>query len=185
MRRIEAVTGVAADALVRDRFEALAAAAEAIGAQSIDALGDRIGALQEELRETKRRLKAGAGTGLPKPAELAAGATEVAAGVHLVAASLPYESMDALKAASKEIRSALGSGVIAIVLDAEVPQLWVTVSDDLVSRGISASDLVRVGAAPLGAKGGGRPQMAQGMGTIRSGAGDALTAIRTHLETQA
>ena len=185
MRRIEAVTGVAADALIRDRFEALERAAEAIGAQSIEALGDRIGALQDELRETKRRLKAGAGAGLPKPAELAAGATEVAAGVRLVAVSLPYESMDALKAASKEIRAALGSGVIAIVLDAEAPQLWVTVSDDLVSRGISAGDLVKVAAGPLGAKGGGRPQMAQGMGTIRSGADDALAAIRARLETGA
>jgi alanyl-tRNA synthetase len=185
MRRIEAVTGRAADALVRERFAALEAAADALGAQSVDAIGGRIGALQDELRETKRRLKAGAGAGLPKPAELVATAVEVAPGVRLVAASVPYESMDALKAASKELRAALGSGVIALILDADAPQVWVTVSDDLVDRGISAGDLVKVASAPLGAKGGGRPQMAQGMGTDRSGAAAALAAIRARLETGA
>ena len=59
MRRIEAVTGAAADALVRERFDALERAAAPLGAQSVelDRRADR--ALQDELRETKRRLKAG------------------------------------------------------------------------------------------------------------------------------
>ncbi len=61
MRRIEAVTGAAADALNRERLDALERAAEAVGAQGVDAVPDRIAALQEELREAKRRLKAGGG----------------------------------------------------------------------------------------------------------------------------
>ena len=185
MRRIEAVTGAAADALVRERFTALGQAAETLGAQDVAAVDERVRALQDELREVKRRLKAGAGAGLPSPAALAADAEEVAPGVRVVAASIPYESMDALKAASKDLRAALGSGVIALILDADAPQVWVTVSDDLVERGISASDLVKAAAGPLGAKGGGRPQMAQGMGTDRSGAPAALAAIRARLETGA
>nr|MBA2756579.1 alanine--tRNA ligase [Chloroflexota bacterium] len=164
MRRIEAVTGVAADRLLRDRV----AAAE-----------DRVAALQEELGEAKRRLKAGAGAALPRPTELAAQAQEVAPGARVLTASLGYDSMDALKAAAKEIRAALGSGVIALILDADAPQLWVTVSDDLVDRGVSAGDLVKAAAGPLGAKGGGRPQMAQGMGTRREGMAEALAAVRS------
>ena len=101
--------------------------------------------------------------------------------MRLVAATVPYESMDALKAASKEVRAALGSGVIAMFLDAEPPQVWVTVSDDLVDRGLSAGDLVKVAAGPLGAKGGGRPQMAQGMGTRRDGLAEAEAAVRTSI----
>ncbi len=178
MRRIEAVTGAAADALGRERFGALQRAAEAAGAQSLDGVAPRIVALQDELRETKRRLKAGGAATLPKPGELAAGAEEIAHGIRLVAAALPYDSMDALKAASKDVRAALGSGVIAMILDADEPQIWVTVSDDLVDRGLSAGELVKAGAGPLGAKGGGRSQMAQGMGTNRAGATDALAAIR-------
>ena len=185
MRRIEAVTGLAADALIRDRFEALERAAEAIGAQSIDALGDRIVALQDELRETKRRLKAGAGAALPKAGDLAATAVEVKPGVRLVAAAFPFESMDALKAAARDLSAVLGSGVVALALEADEPQLFVTVSDDLVAMGISAGDLVTAAMPSLGGRGGGRPGMAQGRGTRREGLADALATIRTRLETQA
>ncbi len=185
MRRIEAVTGAAADALVRQRFDALERVAEAVDARSIDAVGERIAALQKELQETKRRLKAGVATALPKPGEIAAGASEVAPGVKLVAVALPYASMDALKAAARDVSGVLGPGVVAIALDADEPQLFVTVSDDLVSRGISAGDLVTAAMPALDGRGGGRPGMAQGRGTRRAGLADALDAIRTSLETGA
>ncbi len=185
IRRIEAVTGAAADALVRERFETLERTAEALGAQSIEAVGDRIAALQDELRETKRRLKAGGGAGLPRPSELAAAADEVTPGVRLAAAALPYDSMDALKAAARDLSGALGSGVVALALDADEPQLFVTVSDDLVARGISAGDLVMVAMPALDGRGGGRPGMAQGRGKRRAGLADALAAIRRHLENGA
>jgi alanyl-tRNA synthetase len=181
MRRIEALTGVAADRLARDRMTALERVADAVGAQTIEAVDDRIAALQEELRDAKRRLKSGAGTSVPQPTELAARAEEIAPGVRLVAAAIPYDSMDALKAAAKAIRHALPSGVIALFLDAEAPQVFVTVSDDLVERGIGAGDLVKAAAEPLGAKGGGRPQMAQGTGTRREGLAQAQAAIRESL----
>ncbi len=181
MRRIEAVTGAAADALVRDRLDALERAAEAVGAQSTDAIPDRIAALQEELRETRRRLKAGGGAGLPTPAALAAGATEVRTGVRLVIAALPFDSMDALKASARDVSRSLGSGVVALALDADEPQLFVAVSDDLVAIGVSAGDLVTAAMPSIDGRGGGRPNMAQGKGTRREGLADALAAIAGHL----
>jgi alanyl-tRNA synthetase len=184
-RRIEAVTGRAADALVRERFEALQRAAEAVGAQSIEVVPARIGALQDELRETKRRLKAGGGAGIPKPGELAAAAEEVAPGVCLVAAALPFESIDALKAFARDLSAVLGSGVVALALDGEEPQLFVTVSEDLVARGISAGELVTAAMSALGGRGGGRPAMAQGRGTNRAGLAQALADLRTRLESGA
>jgi alanyl-tRNA synthetase len=179
-RRIEALTGAGADRLIRERVEALERVAETVGASSVERVDERVAALQDELRETRRRLRAGGG-GVPRPAELAAKAVEIAPGVRLVAATVPYESMDALKAASKEVRVALGSGVIAMFLDADAPQVWVTVSDDLVDRGLSAGDLVKVAVGPLAGKGGGRPQMAQGMGTRRDGLADAEAALRSSI----
>ncbi len=183
MRRIEAVTGVAADRLVRDRFAALDRAVETLGARSIDAIEDRIVTLQDELRESKRRLKAGASVGLPRPSELAATADEVTPGVRLVAAALPFESLDALKATARDLSSLLGSGVVALALDADEPQLFVTVSPDLVERGVSAGDLVLAAMPALDGRGGGRPTMAQGRGTRRAGLADALTALRARLES--
>jgi alanyl-tRNA synthetase len=179
-RRIDAVTGDAADALLRERLAALDRAVDVAGAQSPDALAERIAALQEELRETRRRLRAG-DSGLPKPGDLVGRATEVAPGVRLVSFGGPFESIDAMKGVAKDVRSVLGSGVIALGLDADEPQVFVTVSDDLVKRGIAAGDLVRAAVEPIGGKGGGRPEMAQGRGTRREGLQHALDTVAEHL----
>ncbi len=182
MRRIEAVTGAAADALVRDRFSVLEWAADALGAQSVDAVPARIATLQDELRDTKRRLKAGGGAGMPRPGDLAKAAEEVSPGVRLASAALPFESMDTLKAFARDLSAALGSGVVALGLDGAEPQLFVTVSEDLVPKGISAGELVTVAMPAIAGRGGGRPQMAQGRGTRQEGLADALAAVRGALE---
>jgi len=177
MRRIEALTGDGADAHLRERALLLDAVVDRLGAPGADAVLDRIGALEAELREARRRLREGGG-GIPRPGDLAARAEEVAPGVRLVAHAGPWESIDALKSAAKEVRAVLGSGVVALALDAEEPQLFVTVSDDLVARGLAAGDLVRTAMASLDGKGGGRPEMAQGKGARRGGIPDALASIR-------
>ena len=145
MRRIEARhRGRRGRARARTARARSSGSPTAVGAQSVDAVADRIAALQDELRETKRRLKAG-GTAraCPKPAELAAQAGEVAPGVRLVAAAVPLRVDGCAQGAPPRTSAAcLGSGVIALGLDADEPQLFVTVSDDLVARGISAGDLV-------------------------------------------
>ena len=177
MRRIEALTGDAADAHLRQRAELLGEIAGHLGAQGVEAVPDRIAALETELREAKRRLRAGAGLGVPKAAELAAAAREVAPGIRLVAQAGPWTTIEELKATAKETRSRLPSGVIALGLDADQPQLFVGVSDDLVARGVSAGALVQAGMPYIEGKGGGRPEMAQGRGSRRDGLAAALEAI--------
>ena len=179
MRRIEALTGAGADAYLRQRSETLEAAQAALGAQTVEAIPARIASLQDELKDARRRLKAGEGgsSGLPRPSDLVATTREIAPGIRLVAAAASWASMDALKAAAKDVHAALGSGVIALALDADEPQLFVTVSPDLVARGISAGDMVKAAMGHLDGKGGGRPEMAQGRGTRREGIGDALAAV--------
>jgi alanyl-tRNA synthetase len=181
-RRIEAVTGDGADDLLRQRLALLDRIADAVGATSLEAVPDRVAALQDELRDTRKRLRAG-GSGLPKAADLAARAEEVAPGVRLVALSAAFESPEQWKSFVKEIRAALGSGVIAVAFDAEAPQLFVTVSQDLLSRGISAGELVKVAMKPMAGRGGGRPEMAQGMATKREAIGAALAAIADTLRS--
>jgi alanyl-tRNA synthetase len=179
MRRIEALTGAGADAYLRARSEALDAAMAALGAQTIEAIPARINSLQDEVRETRRRLRAGGGGGaaIPKPADLAARATEVATGVRLVALAAPFESMDAMKGSAKDVRATMGSGIVALALEGDEPQLFVTVSDDLVERGIGAGDLVRAAMPAIDGKGGGRPEMAQGKGSRADGLADAMAAL--------
>jgi alanyl-tRNA synthetase len=180
VRRIEAVTGAAADRLMEERFAMLDRATAAVGARGPEVLEERIVALQDELRETKRRLRAGAAAGgRPKPADVAARAEEIAPGVAFVGAALDLESIEALKGFAKDLRSTLASGIIALGLDADEPQLFVTVSEDLVARGIAAGALVQAAVQHIGGRGGGRPEMAQGKGSRREGLGDAIAAVRT------
>jgi len=74
--------------------------------------------------------------------------------------------------------------VIALGLDADEPQVFVTVSDDLVARGISAGDLVRDAVAAIDGKGGGRPEMAQGKGSRREGLADALATVASAVRSR-
>jgi alanyl-tRNA synthetase len=87
-----------------------------------------------------------------------------------------------LKAMADELKKKIGSGVVALVATEEgKASLVVGVTDDLAKR-ISAVDLVRIGVAELGGKGGGgRPDMAQGGGPDAGSADKALSAIRAAL----
>jgi alanyl-tRNA synthetase len=177
MRRIEALTGAGADAYLQDRLDLLDRTAELVGARSPDAVVERVEALQSELRETRRRLREGGATSLPKPGELVAQAEEVAPGARVVAFAGPFESIDAMKGFARDVRGALGSGVVALGLDADEPQVFVTVSDDLVERGVSAGTLVQRAVAAISGRGGGRPEMAQGRGTNREAIPEMLAGI--------
>jgi alanyl-tRNA synthetase len=184
MRRIEALTGAGADRHLGERLALLETAAVAAGARNADALPERIAGLQDELREAKRRLREGGGAQLPKPGELASGAETLGGGVRLVAWAGPFASIEALKGTAREVRAALGDGIVALGLDADEPQVFVTVSDDLVARGIAAGDLVRAAVGELDGKGGGRPEMAQGKGSRRAGLPAALDAVRRAVAEQ-
>ena len=68
--------------------------------------------------------------------------------------------------------------MIALGLEGDEPQLFVTVSDDLVGNGLAAGDLVRAAMPAIDGRGGGRPEMAQGKGTRGDGLPAAMEAIR-------
>jgi alanyl-tRNA synthetase len=174
MRRIEALTGAGADAWFEERVALLERATEAAGALSADRLPERI----DELKVRSSRAKAtGTADGVTRPAELVRSAERVD-GTRFVAYAAPFDSMEQLKAYAKDLRGALGDGVIALALEADEPQLFVTVSDDLVKRGVSAGRLVQAGAPIMDGKGGGRPEMAQARGSRRDRVPSALEAIR-------
>jgi alanyl-tRNA synthetase len=183
VRRIEALTGAGADAHLRARVDQLEKAAETVGAISVDAVADRIAALQGELREAKRKLREGGGSsGLPKPGDLH-DKVETFDGVSLVTLAAPFESSDAMKGYAKDLRSALGANVIALALDGDEPQVFVTADETAVGKGISAGELVKLAVGAIDGKGGGRPEMAQGRGTRREGIGEALDLIKGRVAT--
>ena len=148
MRRIEAVTGAAADALMEGRFAMLERAAAAVGARTPEALEERIAALQDELRTTKQRLKAGAaGGGRPKAGGSGGGGRGDRTGGRLRRVDGRLRVDRRAQGLREGHSRGVPSGVIALGLDADEPQLFVTVSDDLVARGIAAGSLVQAAVA--------------------------------------
>jgi len=87
-----------------------------------------------------------------------------------------------LKPMADDIKAQIGSGVVALIsTDGGKASIVVGVTDDLTDK-ISAVDLVRVGSAALGGKGGGgRPDMAQAGGPDASAADAAITALEEKL----
>jgi alanyl-tRNA synthetase len=177
MRRIEALTGDGADRYVAERLDIVRRAAAAAGATAIETLPERVTALQDELKDARRRARAGSAGALPKAAELVAAAREAAPGVAVVTFAGPFESIETMKGMARDLRGLLPSGVIALGLDADEPQLFVTVSPDLVERGVLAGSLVQAAMAPIDGRGGGRPEMAQGKGARREGLAAALEGV--------
>jgi alanyl-tRNA synthetase len=181
MRRIEALTGAGADVEIDGRLRLLDEAAGMLRVSGPNGVPGGISQLQQELQATKQRLKVGGAVGVPRAAELVERAERIGRAEHVVIASVAAGSLDEVKNLAREVRGAMPSGVIALLLDAEAPQVFITVSDDLVADGVSAGELVKVAAPALGGKGGGRPQMAQGNGTRQDGLSDAIDAIRSAL----
>jgi alanyl-tRNA synthetase len=157
MRRIEAVTGEAAEALMDERFALLDQAVAASGAQTAEQLVGRIEGLKEKGKNARK-----ADRGAIPAAHAVVRTAELLQQGALIAYTGGFGSMDELKAWAKEVRSSFKSGVIAAGLEGDDPQLFVTVSDDLVEEGLDASELVKEAVRDAGGKGGGRPQMAQG-----------------------
>jgi alanyl-tRNA synthetase len=64
----------------------------------------------------------------------------------------------------------------------EKPIVVISLSDDLVARGLSADELARGAAKLLGGGGGGRPNLAQAGGTDPNRLADALQFLRRAAE---
>jgi alanyl-tRNA synthetase len=178
VRRIEAVTGAAAEAYIAEQQRLLNEASSALKAlpaeltQRIAALLDERKRLERELTETRKAAAAGGAGSGP--------AAKQVNGVTLAARLLDNVPAKELKGMADEIKRQIGSGVVALVAVADgKASLVVGVTDDLTKR-LSAVDLVKVGSAALGGQGGGgRPDMAQAGGPDASRAKDALAAIES------
>ena len=141
--------------------------------ERLEALIDDKRKLERELADAKRKLAMGGG-----------GATETdaardVAGVKLYARAVSGVDMKDLKSLADEAKQSVGSGVVAIAAASEdgKASIVVAVTPDLTSR-FNAVDLVRLGSAALGGKGGGgRPDMAQAGGPDGAKTHEALAAV--------
>lgn len=160
-RRIEAMTGRAAEAHLLEQQDRLARLAERLSTTPAD-LEERVEALQAEVERLRRqseqlaRLQAGA---------VAEGLIEGAASIgdaRLIVAKVDIGSHDALKDVADRVRERLKPSllVLAAVIDGK-PAFLAAATADLVAGGVHAGNIVREVAKAGGGGGGGRPDMAR------------------------
>jgi alanyl-tRNA synthetase len=177
VRRIEGLTGAAAEnyyagreAVLRETAALLKIASADVPAR-VSGLLDERKKLEKDLADARRALATGGGGG-------GGGEVKEVGGVRYSPRLLDGTPPKDLKGLADELKQQVGSGVVALVsVNDGKASLVVGVTDDLTAR-INAVDLVRAGAAVVGGKGGGgRPDMAQAGGPDGAKADDAFDAI--------
>ncbi|MGI8673311.1 MAG: alanine--tRNA ligase [Luteitalea sp.] len=164
VRRVEAVTGDGAVALLQHERRHLQAVSSELHVAPADA-AQAVAKLQAEIRRLTRDLQAarvkgalGAG-GDGRMAE-----TRVVDGVTLVSRRVDGVDRAALRELSDQIKASIGSGVVVLVAPADGKvSLVVAVTPDLTSR-VRAGDLVKRLGPIVGGSGGGRPDFAEAGG---------------------
>ncbi|MEO8090544.1 MAG: alanine--tRNA ligase, partial [Gemmatimonadales bacterium] len=170
VRRIEAVTGSTALRAVRELEQRVAAVSEALKAQP-EHLVRRVEQLLEERARLEARLAEALRTG---SGAAVGGDVSTVAGVELTIAQTATEDRGELGRVADAFREGKRNAVLVLFSSAGRGAIHVTLTEDLVSGGLKAGDLVNRIAALSGGKGGGRPHFAS------AGAGDPerLSAAR-------
>ncbi|MFT5538598.1 MAG: alanyl-tRNA synthetase, partial [Alphaproteobacteria bacterium] len=187
VRRIEALTGPAAETFAIEQATQLADVARTLKsapgevAARVRQLLDERKNLEKELSEVRRKFALGGG-GEGNTAGEADEGRDVA-GVRLVTRTLEGVPAKDLKSMADDFKKR-GPGIYVLIsAEGGKASIVVGVTEDLITR-FSAVDLVRAGAAALGGKGGGgRPDMAQAGGPDVDQAEAAFAAIVEVMET--
>src|SRR5437773_2185417 len=163
VRRIEAVTGPGAYALIRKLEGELEDAAGALKTQP-EHLVRRIEQLLEDNKKLEKRVEDLLRTGSGKQET---GNVERIGDVELHIADSDLEDRDQIALAMDAFRASHKRAISVLFTNGERAGVHVGVTDDLVQRGVKAGEIANAIAAVSGGKGGGRPHFAS------AGAGDA------------
>jgi len=179
IRRVEALTGAAANASLQSQQQMLQELTAQLGAP-VELAIERLRALQDELAATRRendRLRR-------KQAkhdfeDLLARKLETINGRQALIAHVPQSPMETLREMTDWFRNRVERGVLVLASESDgQPRIVVAVSDALVQEGLRAGTLIKPIARKIGGGGGGRPHMAQAGGNRSDRIPDALQAAR-------
>ena len=178
MRRIEAVSGRAAERLVWERFHREDRVARTLqtSPQEVEtrvrALMDELESLQREREAMERRLSL-------QSAEALLDSVREIGGVKVLSVRAQAANADSLREIGDYLRDKMRSGVVVLgsVIN-DRPMLVSMVTADLVSdKGLNAAHIARTAARAIGGGGGGRPDVAQAGGRDASKLDDALALV--------
>ncbi|HBV8786883.1 alanine--tRNA ligase [Klebsiella pneumoniae] len=177
VRRIEAVTGEGAMAILHAQSDQLNDIAQLLKGDSHN-LGEKVRAALERTRQLEKELQQlKEQAAAQESANLSSKAEEIN-GVKLLVSELTGVEPKMLRTMVDDLKNQLGSTIVvlATVADGKV-SLIAGVSKDVTDR-VKAGELVGMVAQQVGGKGGGRPDMAQAGGTDASALPAALACVK-------
>ncbi|EMW3189075.1 alanine-tRNA ligase [Klebsiella quasipneumoniae subsp. quasipneumoniae] len=177
VRRIEAVTGEGAIAMLHAQSDQLSDIAQLLKGDSHN-LGEKVRAALERTRQLEKELQQlKEQAAAQESANLSSKAEEIN-GVKLLVSELAGVEPKMLRTMVDDLKNQLGSTVVVLATAADGKvSLIAGVSKDVTDR-VKAGELVGMVAQQVGGKGGGRPDMAQAGGTDASALPAALASVK-------
>jgi alanyl-tRNA synthetase len=180
IRRIEAVTGEEAEQLARQSEDLVLDIATLLKAQP-QQLKERVEKLLEENKQLTQEIKNARKAQLTGLLDQLMGKSEKIGHIPLLTGVLPLTAEE-LRLCADQAMDRLLSGVVLLAM--EMPEkchIIVKVSDDFVSRGISANEIVKTLAPVIEGSGGGKNNAAQAGGKAPQKIGEAIARTREYL----
>ena len=177
MRRVEALTGRAAEALFVEQSTTLEALSQRLQTPVSD-LETRLDGYMQETDDLRRRLAALERSLLRSEAEALLQRVADVDGVRVVFGRTSAHNADGMREMGDFLRDKLSSCVVSLgALSEGSPILMTMVTPDLVERGLNAGNIARDAAKLMGGGGGGRPEMAQAGGRQPEKLDEALASV--------
>jgi len=183
VRRIEGLTGSAAEDYIRSSLGQLAELGAALKCSKEDVVTksitqfDKLKSAEKDLEKLKSKLAASAGS------QLAGEAVDVG-GVKVLAQSVKGMDRKALMDAVDKLKNELGEAVVLLAAVEDDKIALIAGVTKSIAKRFPAGELMREVSLVVGGKGGGRPDMAQGGGTEIDKLDEALSAVQVWVESK-
>ena len=165
VRRIEAITGRTAREHITGRLELLKQLSKTLNSP-VTELSERIDSLLAENKTLQKEIESLKRASLSDRFESVLDQTRQVNGINLLTAIVDGTDANGLRELCDRYRDKVGSGVAVLGTVAnDRPLLIAAVTNDLVSNGVHAGNIIREVAKVVGGGGGGRPNLAQAGGS--------------------
>jgi len=180
VRRIEAVTGRKAYELIKNRFDLLAHASNLLGSTP-ELLPEKVTSLLDELSSSQKQIATLQESQISIEFSQKLQQIKLVNDVNVLSVKLNEADAETLRQMADRFRQqypSKGVVVLASVRDGR-PAIVASITEDLISQGLNAIELVKFVAVPLGGSGGGKPTLAQAGGKDASKLDIALDGVET------
>ena len=174
IRRIEAVTGRKAYELVQKRMKLLKMSAKILSA-SVDQIDEKAEDLVDALNLSRKEVARYKAESAQNAFVGQLAKTELIHGIPFISMQVDNSDAESLRQMTDEFHkhNPSGTALLGTVANGN-PLVIISISDDLVKKGLKAGDIARAIAVEIGGSGGGRPNLAQAGGKDPKGLQKAL-----------